>query len=369
MSPLPRAVAEAGRGGIQRQGDPSRITAPHFFEEPNEIRRAFARLVGAPDPAAVAIIPSASYGIGIAAANSDVRPGQNLVLTAEQFPSNAYPWLSVARRREAHIRAVAAPSTGEGRGEAWNAEILSAIDDATAVVALPAFHWTDGTRFDLGEIGRRAREVGALFVVDGSQSVGAAPFDVSEVRPDALVCVGYKWLLGPYSIGAAWYGERFANGSPLEETWISRVGSEDFRTVADYRDETRPGAERYDVGERANFTLVPMMRTALDLVLEWDAGAIRDYCKSVCSDFCHEVRDLGIQIEDPAWRAAHLIGLHLPERVDLEVLHRELTRRRIHVALRGSALRVSPHLYNDRSDLDALLAVLRTACRQGESGG
>ncbi|MFQ5746354.1 MAG: aminotransferase class V-fold PLP-dependent enzyme [Gemmatimonadota bacterium] len=369
MSPLPRVVAEAGRAGIERQLDPSRITAPDFFEEPDAVRRAFARLVDTPEAAAVAIIPAASYGIGTVAANVDVSAGQNLVLTAEQFPSNAYPWRSLARRRGAEVRAVAPPPSGVGRAAAWNAEILAAIDEVTAVVAVPAFHWTDGSRFDLAAVGDRAREVGALFVVDGSQSVGAVPFSVREIAPDALVCVGYKWLLGPYSIGVAWFGERLVDGRPLEETWISRPGSEDFRRVADYRDELRPGADRFDVGERANFTLVPMLRAALELVLTWSPGAIEAYCESLTADFCREVVDLGIEVEDPAWRAAHLVGLRLPAGIDIDGLHRELTRRRIHVALRGSALRVSPHLYNDPSDLEALREVLRAACRRDGSGG
>lgn len=79
-----------------------------------------------------------------------------------------------------------------GRGEGWNSRIIAAIDVDTALVALPHVHWTDGTRFDLVEIGRRAREVGAALVVDGTQSVGALPFDVQIIQPDALICGAYK---------------------------------------------------------------------------------------------------------------------------------------------------------------------------------
>ena len=114
-------------------------------------------------------------------------------------------------------------------------------------------HWTDGTRFDLAAIGARAREVGAALVVDGTQSVGALPFDVQQLRPDALVCATYKWLMGPYSLGFAYLGPRFDDGEPLEETWIGRRGSENFKELVDYQDDYQPGALRYDVGERSNF--------------------------------------------------------------------------------------------------------------------
>jgi selenocysteine lyase/cysteine desulfurase len=64
-------------------------------------------------------------------------------------------------------------------------------------------HWSDGSRFDPAEIGARARAVGAALIIDGTQSVGALPFDVRALFPDALICAGYKWLMGPYGIGLA----------------------------------------------------------------------------------------------------------------------------------------------------------------------
>ena len=82
---------------------------------------------------------------------------------------------------------------------------------------------------------------------------------MSEVRPDFVACAAYKWLLGPYSIGVACYGDRLLNGVPLEETWMGRLGSEDFGGLVEYEDRYRPGALRFDVGEASNFALVPML--------------------------------------------------------------------------------------------------------------
>jgi selenocysteine lyase/cysteine desulfurase len=106
------------------------------------------------------------------------------------------------------------------RGSVWNEKILSAIDNNTRAVALGNVHWADGTLFQLEEIRKRTRDVGALLIVDGTQSVGVMPFDVKKIQPDALVCAGYKWLLGPYSIGLAYYSEYFDEGTPIEESWL-----------------------------------------------------------------------------------------------------------------------------------------------------
>lgn len=137
-------------------------------------------------------------------------------------------------------------------------------------------HWTDGGLLDLARVGERARAVGAALVVDATQSLGAYPLDIAEVRPDFLVTAAYTWLLGPYSLGYLWVAPEHREGWPLEQTWLGRAGSEDFGRLVEYRDEYQPGAWRYDVGRRSNFALLPMAIAGLEQLLEWGVGEIRD---------------------------------------------------------------------------------------------
>jgi len=203
--------------------------------------------------------------------------------------------------------------------------------------------------------------VGAALVVDGTQSVGALPFDVKEVKPDALVVAAYKWLLGPYSVGMGWYGERFDAGVPLEETWIGREASEDFQHLVNYRDGYQPGALRYDVAERSNFALLPMAVASLRLVSQWRPDRIQAYCRELVAGVLAEAAGLGFAVEDEAWRAGHLFGLRMPPGLDLVALKEALERRSVVASLRGSALRLSPNVYNDSADVQALLEGLREA--------
>jgi selenocysteine lyase/cysteine desulfurase len=360
MGPLSRRVQQAGVEGIRRKADPSGIHAHHFFDETDEVRRLFARLLGVRDRTRVAILPAVSYGIATIARNTKPARGQNVVVAGEQFPSNVYAWRSLCRRSDATLRTVDPPSS-ERRGESWNAALLDAIDAGTALVALPHVHWTDGTRFDLASIGERARQHGAALVVDASQSLGALPFDLETIRPDAVVCAGYKWLLAPYSISLGWFGERYDGGEPLEETWIARDASEDFQRLVHYRDEYQPGALRYDVGERSNFILMPMLKTALEEIHAWRPDRIQAYCAKLSEPAIAEAVSIGFRVEQSAWRAAHLFGLRTPPGLDLADLQAALQRARVSASLRGTALRVSPNVYNDESDTAALLGVLRSA--------
>jgi selenocysteine lyase/cysteine desulfurase len=360
MGPLPRAAEEAGIAGLRRKALPIHLHPPDFFETSDRLRRLFAGLVGVDDPSRVAIHPGASYGIATAARNLPVARGQNVILTAEQFPGNVYAWTRKAREAGAEVRMVAPPREGP-RGSEWNRRLLETVDGDTALVAVPHVHWTDGTRFDLEALGARCREVGAALVVDATQSVGALPFHVPTIRPDVLVVAAYKWLLGPYSVALTYLSPRFDDGRPLEETWIGREGSEDFQNLVDYREGYQPGAIRYDVAERSNFALLPVAVEGLELVRGWTPERIQDYCRRLTADLLSETAALGFTVEEEAWRGHHLFGLRMPPGVDLGELRDALARRNVHVSLRGSALRLSPHLYNDAGDVTALLEVLREA--------
>ncbi len=358
MSPMSLAVEAAGVTGVGRKRVPSRITPSDFFTEADRARGLFARLVNAPDPSRIAIVPAASYGLAVAARNLPAAAGQNVVVTHEQFPANVHAWSRLAAGRSVDVRVVRPPDAAEGRGREWNVRVLDAIDRRTAIVALGHVHWTDGTKFDLEAIGRRAREVGAALVVDGTQSVGAMPFDVQAIQPDALVCATYKWLMGPYSMGFAYFGPRFDDGEPIEETWIGRAGSENFKELVNYRDDYQPGAIRYDVGERANFALLPMAMAALDQVLEWQPARIQEYTAALTAPLVDRVRALGYTVEDPAYRGAHLFGMRAPAGTDITAIDARLRSRKVFVSLRGSAIRVAPHVYNDARDIDALADAL-----------
>jgi len=361
LSPLARPVEEAAIASLLRRRDPAQIRPEDFFTESRGARELFARLIHAPDPSRVAIIPSVSYGMATVAKNLELRAGQNVVVAHAQFPSNVYGWWRMCAETGAALRTVQPPRGGDGRGEAWNARLLEAIDGDTALVALGNVHWADGTRFDLERIGARAREVGAMLVVDGTQSVGALPFDVGAVRPDALVCATYKTMMGPYSLGLMWLGPRFDGGRPLEETWLGRRGSEDFTGLVEYEDEYQPGALRYDMGERSAFVLMSMLIAALEMIQSWGPEFVQSYCRGLMADAVDEARALGYAVEDEAWRGWHMFGIRLPDGMDAERVQARLRERRVTVSVRGDAVRVSPNVYSEPADVEALMDALRAA--------
>ena len=352
MGPLMHSVVEAGDRGIRAKARPWGISAEDFFADGERARALFARIIGA-DAEGVALVPSASYGLSCAARNAEVSRGDRLVVLAEQFPSNVYAWREAAQARGAAVVTVARPADDD-----WSRAVLAAIDERTAVVALPHCHWTDGGRLDLVRIGARCREAGALLVLDLTQSAGALRFDAAAVRPDYVVCAGYKWLLGPYSLGFLWAAPEHRDGKPIEYNWIGRAGAEDFAGLVDYRDEYQPGARRFDVGERSNFILVPMLNAALEQILEWGVGAIEATLAARTADVAARAARLGLGSAPAELRAGHFLGLRFPDGALPDGLPAALAAERVHVSVRGASMRVTPHLYNTGEDVDRLFAAL-----------
>ena len=126
-----------------------------------------------------------------------------------------------------------------------------------------------GLKFDLKSIGQRCRQFGAKFLVDGTQSVGALPLNLQETQIDVLVCASYKWMLGPYGLGLAYYGDDFDQGIPLEESWANRTNAKNFGGLTKYDSNYSGQAGRYNVGESANFISAPVLLAALEQLNVW----------------------------------------------------------------------------------------------------
>lgn len=356
MSPQLKSVTEIGLESVVRKNNPTTISPSDFFTNRILIKQRFASLIDAPDYQNCAIIPSVSYGIATVAKNIALQKGDEILLIDEQFPSNVYAWREKANNADAQITIVTPPDTFENRGKLWNEKILEAINENTRVVAMGHIHWADGTLFDLVSIRKKAHEVGAKLVIDGTQSVGALPFSVKDIQPDALIVGGYKWLLGPYSIGMAYYADTFNEGQPLEYNWMNRKNSEDFSQLVNYQDEYQPKADRFSVGESSNFILVPMQIKAIEQLLEWGTQNIQDYCDSISSKAIDQLREKGCFIEDKAYRSKHLFGVYLPDHIKMDAVRERFRESGISVGIRGEAIRVAPHLYNTAEDFEKFVA-------------
>lgn len=359
--PFSKAVVEAGITSIEQFTPFIHTIKPEdFFEGAWRVRELFGTLVKA-DKERIAIVPSVSYAMAIVARNLHRKPGlkagQHVLLMEDEFPSDVYAWERVCQELSLETKTVPMPQ-GDVIGEEWNARFLEAINENTALVVVPHVHWQYGIRFDLEKISQRAKEKGVLLVVDGTQSVGALDFDVEKIQPDMLVSAAYKWLMGPYGMGLAYFGAFFDDGIPLEESWMARQDSHLFYKLTEYQPDYRPKAYRYNVGEHSHFIQMPMLEVALKEKLEWGCETIQAHCKELWEKPIRQLSEKGVRFEPNTVRAHHLVGVRLPHTTHALQIQRALQQRKVIVAARGQGIRVSPHLYNTPEDMQALVDTL-----------
>lgn len=351
MGPMPLAGSGAGAISYARKAQPWTLDVQaDFFAAPEAFRARAAALFQA-SRNDVAIVPAASYGLATAARNLAPDAHSEILVLDGQFPSNIYVWRGLAKQYGAKIRTVCRTPD-----QSWTEAMLAAIGTATSIVACPHVHWADGGQLDLAAISDAARRQGAALVLDLTQSLGVLPFDMAAIQPDFAVAACYKWMLGPYSLGALYVAPQHQDGEALEENWIVRDRAEDFARLVDYADEYAPGARRFDVGERSAFQLVPAANVCLQHLLDWGPAEISATLGAKTAAIAAALAPLGLRDATPD-RAPHYLCLALPDTAPADLVKR-LAEHQVFVSQRGDRLRVTPHLYNDAADLERLVAAV-----------
>lgn len=339
--PVMRAVLEATRDWSSGKGD-WRV----WEGAAEDSRQLFAQLLET-GPETIALLPSLSVAAGQVAESLPFRERANIVVSALEFRSNLFPWLS-QERRGFELRIV--PGC-HGRLDAG--EIARAVDSHTTLVAVSSVQSSNGYRIDLDALRSTCRSQGARLFVDATQSVGALRERVEDV--DYMAVSAYKWICAPR--GATFLHvapERIAEMPPIFSGWKSPQDPH-----ASYYGpplELAADASRYDVS--LAWSVWVGVRAALELTLALGIDAIQARDLELARRFRAGLGRLGLEALFEERESSQIVGLKIP---DPEGVRRTLAEARVIAAVRGSYLRASFHFFNDESDVDRGLEVLSTA--------
>jgi len=354
MSPFLKTVNKAGIDAINLRNNPARISAKGWFNPAEELRQLFADIINA-NMEQTAIITSVSYGMAVAANNIVLKHGQKIIVLDQQYPSNIYAWRELANKYNAEIVTVI-----REKGQNWTEAIIENINENTGLVAIPNCHWTDGSIVDLVRVSIAAKLVNSRLVIDASQSLGAYPLDIEKIKPDFLLTVGYKWLLGPYGLGYLYADKQYCEtGKPIEFSWLNKAGAEDFSKLVEYTDEYKPGARRFDAGGFPAFINMPMAIAALTQIKAWSVANIQETLSVLTGEIENKVKAIGLETPGRETRVGHMIGVRFPDSKKVTEVFKTLAENKIYISLRGSSLRIAPHLYNTKKDIERLFNYLK----------
>ena len=355
ISPLSLKVEKAINKGCKLETEPWKIDPEfHFFHQIKETKIIFSNLFNI-SYKNVSLIPSASYGISTAANNIKLTKKKNKILILkDQFPSNVYPWMELSNNQEGVLEII-----DELNETTLTEEIINKISEEVAVVAIPNIRWTDGYIIDLKKVSNTCKKFDVNLVLDLTQSAGAMQIDLKEINPDFAIIANYKWMLGPYSTGFLYISDKFIDGTPLEETWIGRKNSKDFSKLTDYQSSYNSDSIRFDMGQRANFTLLPGVKAALEQLQEWSIKKIENTLHSNNLIICKALSELGFDMLEEKNRAPHFISARHPE-LNGDLVLKKLKKNKIFISERSGYLRITPHLWNNEEDFFKLITCLKS---------
>ncbi len=349
MSPMLKSVREAGMKALDTRAAPWKLASTDWFTNAENLRSLAATIFQTTDDN-IALIPSASYGLAVAAKNFKLQKGKEIIVLDQQFPSNYYVWQNLAVQQELKIITVV-----KKKDLTLTESILEKINTNTGIITVPNCHWIDGTWVDLQKISDAARQAGSYLVLDITQSLGVLPIDIESINPDFAICAGYKWMLGPYGLGYMYVAKRWQQtGEPLEYSWATRKDSDNFADLTNYTDHYRAGARKFDMGEFPQINLAPMAVAALEQIVKWDVAYLQTEIKKLTAPII-EYKKLKDPTFDQAENAGHIVSIPLSN-INVEKLKATLLEKKVFISFRGKSIRVSPHVYNNLDDIDRLLS-------------
>jgi selenocysteine lyase/cysteine desulfurase len=351
VAPVSRRVAAAVDVFVRDARDFARLHYHAWETRAEAVRSAAAALIGA-HADEMAFVASTSDGLSAIATGVNWRAGDSLVIVADEFPANVYPWWDLERF------GVTIRTAPIENGRLTVEAVANLIDDSTRVVSVSAVDFATGQRRPLAALGDLCRARGILFCVDAIQALGALRLDVERDRIDCLAADGHKWMCAPEGCGILYVSRSWVERlTPRRLGWKSVV---DHGTYLPYHFELKPDALRFECGS-LNFLGIHALGAALDLLAEAGADFVEERVLGLTGQLRDGLVARGYSVLSPDLPRERSGILTVRCRRDPVEVVAALRARGILANARGGGVRLSPHFYCDDEDVARCLEAFEAA--------
>ena len=352
VSPWPRRAADAVKAFADENARLGSSRYPHWVKTEQALREQLRRLVNARSADEIALLKNTSEALSMVAYGLSWQPGDNVVISNQEFPSNRIVWESLNKYGvdvlEADITAA---------DSAKNA-VIDLINDRTRLVSVSSVQYGTGLKIDLAQIGAACRQRNVLFCIDAIQSLGAVRFDAQASQADFVMADGHKWMMGPEGVALFWCRDEIMDRLDLKQYGWHMV--EDCGNYASKHWEMARSARRFECGS-PNMTGIHALHASMSLLEDIGMQAIETRIREnsrFLIDFFLE-HDAQFELITPAREHRHAgIVTFRPRDESPESLFGRLTGAQVSCALRGGGVRFSPHYYTPRKHLCRALELL-----------
>ena len=352
--PIPTVSAKALLGAIQWKLSPERLTISKFIEVPVLLKRVIGRLINV-DPEDVILGNSATYGMHLLSHGLDLYDGDEVILMRNDFPTDILPWLHL---KENGVRVIQLQTAGPILNVA---EIEKAITVHTKVVCLPMVHSFSGWSLDIDAIGALCKKHDIVFVVNMSQVIGVYPVDMSVMPVDAIICAGYKWLLGPYGTGFCWIKPELRRQFKYDQSyWISLMDEQSLQSEGEISLPFKDNARKYDVFGTANFFNFVPWKVSIEYLLGLGIDVVSAHNHCLIEQFSCSLDKSSFDILSPSFKEDNspIIVISHKDKIRNKAISDMLWENGVHTAYWKNNIRISPHIYNTQADIERLISLL-----------
>lgn len=347
ISPWPRAASEAVTAFAHENTERGPLGVSQWLIRESRLRRSCADLLGCGDED-IAFLQNTSEGINVVVNGIDWKPGDNVVMPHGEYASNRLPWMTLANRgveiREIGIRSTDNPESA----------LLNALDGRSRVLTVSSVQWSDGLRLDLQRLGTACAGTGVFFFVDAIQQLGALRLDVTACHVDALAAGSHKWQMGPEGMGIF-----YCPAESRERLDLSRHG---WRMLEDPYQFEREGrnpagsARRFEAGS-PNTLGQAALAGSLSVIEALGLQAVESRILSNTDRLGNGLRSMpGARLvsSTDSNRRSGIVSF-ASAHAEPGRLRSLLVRKGVYAAVRGHAVRLSPHFYQGDDHMDRVL--------------
>ncbi|MBE2279600.1 MAG: aminotransferase class V-fold PLP-dependent enzyme [Ignavibacteriaceae bacterium] len=313
-------------------------------------RRKIGKLINCSENR-IAFFDNSPTGLNVLSSGLVWKEGDRILIDDTEFPSNIYPLLNL-RKKGVEIDYVVASEK-----YATAAEVIASIKPGTKLLYFSAVQFLSGYRIDIKKIGEYCKDNNIIFCVDGNQAVGAIKIDVEENHIDFLSCVAQKWLMGLMGLSFVY----------IREELQSKINYDNYGYVVepgisflDFEINSITSADSLQTGV-VNVVGVHALNSAIDLLNEAGIEIVEEKIIQNSLYLSEKIESLGIETSINGQSNKNIAGIVSFYSPNAKAIYNALTLNKFYCSLREGLVRLSPHFYNIKDELDEAAKIIKTA--------
>lgn len=358
LGPSPRVSIQAVHNRIDELEEISETG--HSAKLWSSVKEKAGNILGC-RPEEVAYTRNTTEGVNIVCNGLPLKPGDEVITSTHEHVGNTVSWLARQKRDGIAIK-VFEPSMTSAQENIDRIERL--IGSRTRVLSISHVTTATGQVLPVKEIGRLSARHDLWYFIDGAQSAGMMPVDVTDIGCHAYATSGHKWLLGPKGTGLLYVRESALDS--IDAKFVGAYSTAGHTDMATGEFGFNPTAQRYEYGT-VNIPLFLGLGEAMGFLLDLDLERVKRRNHALAIALMTGLDELGAEVLSPREPGEHssIVTFRIKEMPKDELQH--FLGKHYRIRSRGiyegglEALRISLHIYNSFEEVSTILEGVKAA--------